>query len=82
LDGLYPGNIMLVWAPREVQMQRLQDRDRLDVAAATARLDAQMPIDDKRSRATWVITNDGNEADTERQVDSWWTSLGGQAVDV
>jgi dephospho-CoA kinase len=63
---------MLVYAPAATQLQRLRDRDGLDDTSAQRRLVAQLPIDDKRSRATWVIDNAGTRESTAAQVDTWW----------
>jgi dephospho-CoA kinase len=70
-EGMFEG-VLLVYAPREVQLRRLHERNGLDESAALQRLAAQLPIDEKRARATWVIeNNDGLEA-TQRAVDQWW----------
>ena len=70
-EGMFEG-VLLVYAPREVQLRRLHERNGLDESAALQRLAAQLPIDEKRARATWVIENtDGLEA-TQRAVDRWW----------
>jgi dephospho-CoA kinase len=66
---------MLVYAPRDVQLRRLRIRDGLDPAAAEQRLDAQMPIEDKRARSTWVIDNSGERAQTAALVDAWWREV-------
>jgi dephospho-CoA kinase len=72
-EGLFEG-VLLVYAPREIQLRRLHERNGLDETAALQRLAAQLPIDEKRERATWVIENtDGLEA-TQRAVDRWWES--------
>jgi dephospho-CoA kinase len=64
--------VLLVYAPRDVQLRRLRERNGLDTAAALQRLAAQLPIDEKRARATWIIDNaDGLDA-TSRAVDVWW----------
>ncbi|HVC04875.1 MAG TPA: dephospho-CoA kinase [Candidatus Acidoferrales bacterium] len=73
-ESTFPG-VLVVYAPPEVQIQRLRERNGLDDAAARQRLDAQMPIDEKRRRATWVIDNSGDLEATERQVDAWWTAV-------
>jgi len=36
---------------------------------------AQLPIDEKRGRATWVIDNDGDIHATEAQVEAWWRDV-------
>ncbi len=49
--------VVVVYAPRELQIERLMAREGLSRAEALQRLDAQMDIEDKRRRATWVIDN-------------------------
>src|ERR1700730_6452360 len=64
--------VLLVYACRADQLRRMVSRDGFSEAEATARLDAQLPIDSKRNLATWVIDNGGDLRDTERQVAAWW----------
>ena len=73
-EGLYEG-VMLVYAPAAVQLERLMARDGIDEQAARQRLSAQVPIDDKRARAAWVIDNSGSVAATRDQVTRWWDAL-------
>ncbi|HEX8908042.1 MAG TPA: dephospho-CoA kinase, partial [Anaeromyxobacteraceae bacterium] len=54
--------VVVVWAPREAQLARLQARDRLTPAEAEARLAAQLPVDEKAARADAVVVNDGDPA--------------------
>ena len=77
-DDMFEG-VLLVHAPAGVQMRRLLARDGLSEAAALQRLDAQLPVDQKRSRATWVIENGDSLADTERQVAAWWDEVVGSS---
>ena len=70
-EAMFDG-VLLVYAPPDVQVRRLQERNHLDETAARQRLAAQLPIDDKRARATWVIDNSGDEAAAQRAVDAWW----------
>ncbi len=72
--GLEAGmaGVIVVWVPREVQQARLSARDRHDPVEADRRLAAQLPLDDKRRRATWVVDNTGSLADTRRQVEQIW----------
>lgn len=50
------------------QLQRLMLRDTLSEPDARARLNAQWPIEEKVTRATYVIRTDGTVADTDAQV--------------
>jgi dephospho-CoA kinase len=74
LDRAFEGS-MLVYVPAAVQLQRLRDRDGIDDVSARQRLAAQLPIDDKRGRATWIIDNAGSRDATAAQVDAWWRAF-------
>ena len=54
----YPiDTVIVVYAPREIQLKRLMQRDGYNMQEALARIEAQMPIDEKRAKATYVIDN-------------------------
>lgn len=57
-----------------IQVQRLVSRG-LNEAAARQRLAAQMPAEEKATRADYVIETSGTFAETDRQVASAWESL-------
>lgn len=59
----------------EQQLERLMARDHLDEAQARQRIDAQWPIDRKRSLADLVIDTSGTPAETIAHVDHVWASL-------
>jgi dephospho-CoA kinase len=61
--------IVVVACPREMQLQRLMERNRLSKEDAERRLAAQLPIDQKVKKATYVINNDGTFENTNAQVD-------------
>nr|WP_217911712.1 dephospho-CoA kinase [Myxococcus sp. AM011] len=67
--------VALVWVPRDLQKARLMARDGLDATAAEARLAAQLPLDDKRAHATWVIDNSRDLSSTREQVESVWRAM-------
>jgi len=67
--------ILLVFAPREVQIARLKMRDGLDRKDAEQRLRAQMPLEDKKKHAHTVIDNSGSLDDTARQVEVFWRTV-------
>ena len=60
--------LIVVYAPESIQLERLMQRDAIDAAAAMARIRSQMPIDEKRRRATIVIDNSGSLDDCRRQA--------------
>ena len=72
-EGMFEG-VLLVYAPRDVQLRRLRERNGLDEDAALQRLAAQLPIDEKRDRATWIIDNSHGVDATARAVDLWWAT--------
>ena len=69
--------VIVVWVPMEVQAERSVARG-MDEADVRARIAAQMPIDDKRRRATHVIDNSGSEEATRAQVEKLWLELTGR----
>ena len=72
-EAMFEG-VLLVYAPRDVQLRRLRERNGLDEDAALQRLAAQLPIDEKRDRATWIIDNSHAIDATARAVDLWWAT--------
>lgn len=59
--------IVTACAP-QTQLRRVIERDALSEAEARQRIAAQMPIEEKVRRATYVIRTDGDVEDTRRQV--------------
>ena len=57
-------DIIVVYVPEPVQIQRLMIRDALTQAQALARIRSQMPIEEKKKRATIVIDNSGSRENT------------------
>lgn len=67
--------VVLVWVPRETQLTRLMQRNGLGRAEAEARVASQMPLDDKRQFATWLIDNSGTLEATRAQVEKVWQEV-------
>jgi dephospho-CoA kinase len=61
--------------PPEVQLQRILDRDRIAPKEAIERIAAQMPADQKASRADFVILTGGAKIATDRQVEELIAAL-------
>ncbi len=61
--------VVVVWAPRELQRERLLRRDRLTPADADARLAAQLPVDEKAARADFVVENAGAPEELDPKAD-------------
>lgn len=64
--------IILVFAPRERQIQRMMARDGRPIDQAENILQAQMPIEDKKLLAHMVIDNSGPLGETKSQVRAFW----------
>jgi dephospho-CoA kinase len=54
--------VVVVHAPRALQLERLQARDGMTRTEAEARLGAQLPVDEKARRADVVVGNEGDLA--------------------
>lgn len=62
--------VVVVYAPEETLIERQIARNGYGRDEAVRRLRAQMPIEEKRALADFVIDNSGDLAETERQVDA------------
>lgn len=71
--------VIVVYAPAAVQRRRLMLRDGFSADQAQARIDAQMPMEQKRSRATLVIDNGGDLSETEKQAMAIYRDLARRA---
>jgi dephospho-CoA kinase len=74
LQGLFSKTV-LVYARPAIQIARLVDGRELSISRANEMLASQMPIDEKRSLADFVIDNNGPLEDTHRQVETVWASV-------
>lgn len=72
--------IIVVYVPETIQLQRLMQRDGILRDAARARITAQMPMAEKKRRATIVIDNGGSLAFTRKQTRKVYRDLARQAV--
>jgi len=60
--------VIVVYVPEALQLKRLMDRDGIGEKAAMARIRSQMPIEEKRKRATLVIDNSGSRSACRKQA--------------
>jgi dephospho-CoA kinase len=67
--------VMVVWAPRETQIARLMARDGLGEEGARERIASQLPLDQKRECATFVVENDADREKTAEQVEKFFLHL-------
>jgi dephospho-CoA kinase len=74
LERLF-STVVLVYAPEEVQVERLVSGRGITPERARAMIAAQMPIESKRGLAHHVINNSGAREDTQAQVKAIWKQL-------
>jgi len=67
--------VLLVYASPDQQVARLRARDGISKTAALKMIASQLPIDEKLTRADYVIDNGGTEAETRLQVKELWHKL-------
>jgi dephospho-CoA kinase len=60
--------VVVVYAARECQIQRLMGRDTISREEAVSRIATQLPLEEKVSYAQYVINNNGSLEETEEQV--------------
>ncbi len=70
MDGL-----IVVWCRKETQVGRLVKNCRLKPEEAVLRVEAQMPLDEKKKYASWVIDNDGDISLAIRQAKKIYREL-------
>ena len=73
----YFTHIVLAYVPEDVQLARLSAREQWSEDEARRRMATQLPLEDKRVKATHLIDNSGTIADTEGQVDAFIAQIRG-----
>ncbi len=71
--------MVLVEASEAVQLERLMARMGLSREEAMQRIRSQVPLEEKRRHAKFVIGNEGSLEETERQVGAVWKQLFAEA---
>lgn len=71
--------VIVVYAPAALQLQRLVKRDGIGVPDAYARIRSQLPIEEKCRRATIIINNSGDPSETMDQATKVYADLARRA---
>ncbi|WRD37932.1 dephospho-CoA kinase [Helicobacter pylori] len=72
----YPvSRVVLIYAPRVLQIERLLERDKLKEAEILQRLACQMDIEQKRAMSDYVIDNSSSLKDLNKQVERFLKTL-------
>jgi dephospho-CoA kinase len=67
--------VLLVYIPKEIQAERLMKRDRISREMAGKILDAQLPIEEKKELADFIVDNSGTLEETQRHAVEVWKKL-------
>jgi dephospho-CoA kinase len=67
--------LVVVWCRPETQMKRLVEKCGLTRREAELRIASQMPMDEKKSHADYVVDNDGDLMETRAQVERIYREL-------
>ena len=62
---------VVVYTPAETQLERFMKRNGYSQEESLKRIASQMPIDEKRNRATWVIDNSQNLKHLQQEVEEF-----------
>jgi dephospho-CoA kinase len=60
--------LIVVYVPENIQIARLMQRDGISRTDALARVRSQMPIEEKKGKATMIIDNSGTRENTRKQT--------------
>ncbi len=67
--------VLLVYMPEEMQIERLIKRDRISEEMARNMIRSQLPIEEKRGYADFIVDNSGTLEETRKQVEEIWGKL-------
>jgi len=69
-EGIYNINkVLVVYTPKETQLERLIKREGLSKDEALLRIEAQLPIENKKNMATYLIDNSKNLAHLQKECE-------------
>ncbi|GAA8821427.1 dephospho-CoA kinase [Helicobacter pylori] len=72
----YPvSKVVLIYAPRVLQIERLLERDKLKEAEILQRLACQIDIEQKRTMSDYIIDNSSSLKDLNKQVERFLKTL-------
>lgn len=67
---------ILITAPKEVVLERVQSRDGLSIEAIQQRIGSQLSVKEKIPFATQIIQNDSSFSELEKKIKQWVEGLG------
>ncbi len=69
------GGVIVVYAPKKIQLKRLMNRDSLSLEEAKKRIESQMDIDRKKQMADFVIDNSKDLKHLKNEVERFYASI-------
>jgi dephospho-CoA kinase len=66
---------VVVYTPSEIQLKRFMKRNGYSKEESLKRISSQMPIEEKKKRATWVIDNSKNLKHLQQEVEEFVTKI-------
>lgn len=73
--GYAISRVLLIYTPRDLQLERIQKRDNLSIDEAKMRLSNQMDIESKKQKADFVIENTGNVRDLQTKIEAFLKTI-------
>ncbi len=68
-------HLLMVYAPEEIQLKRLMERDHISEELALKIIRSQMSVEEKKGYCDWIIDNSGSLEETRKQVEEVWLKL-------
>ena len=68
-------HLLMVYAPEEVQLKRVMERDKIDEKLAMSIIRSQISPEEKKGYCDLVVDNSGSIEETQRQVEDIWRKL-------
>lgn len=68
-------NSVVVYTPSEIQLERFIQRNKYSEEESLKRIASQMPIEEKKEKATWVIDNSKNLKHLQQEVEDFVTII-------
>lgn len=66
----YPiSNCLVVYTPKDIQIKRLMSRDSIDEQEAKLKISNQMDIEDKKTKADYLIDNSKNLKNLQKEIE-------------
>ena len=66
---------MLIYTPREIQIERLMKRDHINIDLALKKIESQMDIESKIALSSYIIDNSKDLSHLQSQVESFLKTL-------